>query len=144
MSGRGRCVPAPRWLWARLGTEVMRRVCAVRSDGSWVRFVSSDGRDHTVDGPRLVVPQEQHDRHDVAVFIQQPGAGFDVAGALSQLGLLARNRAPFETALVPAGNGDFGYERQCENVLNARHVLHVPAKTIHRRHQVVAHADGLL
>ena len=67
----------------------------------------------------LVIPQEQHDRDHVAVGVQEAGAGLDVTRGLRELVGLARDVAPLEAALVPAGDGDLGDDRQRHDFLNA-------------------------
>src|SRR6185437_2083734 len=113
---------------------------AARRIGAPVLYLGHDARD----GAGLVVGEEHHDRHDVAVLVQQAGAGLYVARRLRELRLLARDAAPLEAAFVPAGDRHLGDERQRDDVLHTRHVAHVPAEAVDAAHQVVAEAQRLL
>src|SRR5215469_3413296 len=97
-----------------------------------------------LDGASAVVGEEHQDWHDVAVLVQQSGAGLDITRRLRELSLLARDTAPLETALVPTGDRDLRDEGQRDNVLYADDVAHVPAEAIDPGHELVADTDWLL
>ena len=100
--------------------------------------------DHALDGRGLVIAQEQHHRHHVAVGVQQAGAGLDVARRLRELVGLARNVAPLEAAFVPAGDRDLGDDGQRHHFLHAVDVAHLPREGVDGRHELVAGAGRLL
>ncbi len=77
-----------------------------------------DRGDHPVDGLGLVVDGVDVDRHDAAVAVEQPGGGVDVGHRLGHGRRVARQLAPLEAALVPAGVDDLGDPADAEDRLD--------------------------
>ena len=100
--------------------------------------------DHAIDGFRLVVLEEDHDRHGRTTNVQQARVSLDVGQRLAHHKAVTRDGAPAQVALVPAGGDDLGHVGKRDYLVHAFDVLHVPGETVDLLHHRIAFRAALL